>query len=97
MIGIPNRIFLLVLCHLFGDYVLQDDYIAAGKRSNGYIMLVHCLLYTLPFYVVFGYGWRLWFLLGTHFAIDTLKARLKLISYTADQILHYLVLGIFFI
>lgn len=29
-----NKLILLVFCHLVGDYVLQNDFIAKTKGSN---------------------------------------------------------------
>ena len=46
----------IILCHLFGDYVLQCDYIAKSKGDNWYHLFVHCALYTLPFCFCFGYN-----------------------------------------
>ena len=83
-------LFKLLLCHLVGDYVLQIDFIAKSKGTNVYHLLVHCLLYSLPFYVVFGFVWQLIPLILLHIVIDLLKARYKLIPYWLDQVLHYL-------
>lgn len=83
-------LFKLLLCHLVGDYVLQIDFIAKSKGTNIYHLLVHCLLYSLPFYVVFGFVWQLIPLILLHIVIDLLKARYKLIPYWLDQVLHYL-------
>lgn len=47
---ICETLFKLVMCHLVGDYVLQIDFIAKTKGENWYHLLVHCLLYCLPFY-----------------------------------------------
>lgn len=85
MITIWNIIF----CHLVGDYVLQNDYIAKTKGENWYHLLAHCLLYVLPFRIVYGSDWRLMLLLITHIIIDALKARYKKITCTQDQIAHY--------
>jgi hypothetical protein len=87
----------LVFCHLVGDYVLQSDFIAKSKGENWYHLFVHCVLYCLPFYVVFGFTWDLLFIFLTHIYIDALKARYKLIDYTADQIMHYLILLIYLV
>lgn len=81
----------LVFCHLVGDYVLQIDFIAKTKGENWYHLLVHCLLYILPFRIVYGADWRLAVLLVTHIIVDALKARYKKITYTQDQIAHYIV------
>lgn len=83
-------LFKLLLYHLVGDYVLQIDFIAKSKGTNIYHLLVHCLLYSLPFYVVFGFVWQLIPLILLHIVIDLLKARYKLIPYWLDQVLHYL-------
>lgn len=81
----------LVFCHLVGDYVLQKDFIAKTKGENWHHLLVHCLLYILPFRIVYGVDWRLIPLLITHIIIDALKARYKKITYTQDQIAHYII------
>lgn len=86
-----KTIVTLVFCHLIGDYVLQTNFLATTKGENWYHLIVHCILYTVPFCVVFGIGWQFAVLLGTHIVIDTLKARLKKISYFQDQALHYLI------
>ena len=82
-------IIKLILAHLIGDYVLQIDFIAQSKGKNFYHLLVHCLLYCLPFYVVFGFVWQLIPLLTLHILIDLLKAKYKLIPYWLDQVIHY--------
>lgn len=81
----------LVFCHLVGDYVLQIDFIAKTKGENWYHLLVHCILYILPFRIVYGIDWRLAVLLVTHIIVDALKARCKKITYTQDQIAHYII------
>lgn len=81
----------IAFCHLVGDYVLQCDFIAKTKGENWYHLFVHCILYCLPFYVVFGLTWELVVLFLTHVIIDALKARYEVISYKTDQVLHYYV------
>ncbi len=85
-----ENLFLLVICHLIGDYVLQSDFIAKTKGENWYHLFVHSALYVVPFYIAFGFGWELGFLVCSHFLIDTMKARHNKIGYAGDQILHYL-------
>ena len=87
----------LVFCHLIGDYVLQIDFIARTKGENWYHLFVHCVLYCLPFYVCFGINWRLLIILVTHLIIDSLKARYKKISYTQDQVIHYITMLIYLV
>lgn len=90
-------IYKLIFCHLIGDYVLQNDFIAKSKGENMYHLLVHCFLYAVPFYIVFGYDVRIPLIITTHIFIDTLKARYKAINYVTDQVLHYLVMLIYLI
>ena len=92
-----NKLILLVFCHLVGDYVLQNDFIAKNKGSNWYHLFVHCALYCLPFYLAFGLTWQLGVVFLTHCIIDPLKARYQKISYVTDQILHYFVSLVYFL
>lgn len=85
-----EKLIKLLLCHLIGDYFLQIDFIAKTKGKNMYHLLVHCMLYCLPFYMVFGFVWQLIPLLLLHIVIDLMKAKYKLIPYYLDQTLHYL-------
>ena len=77
---ILNALLKIVFCHLVGDYVLQSDYIAKGK--------VHCVLYCLPFYLVYGFNIQLVVLFIMHIIIDLLKCIGK-IDIVKDQVLHY--------
>lgn len=86
-----QKTIILIFCHLIGDYVLQSDYIAKTKGENWYHLIVHCILYTVPFYVSFGLVWQFPVLLASHIVIDAIKARFGKISYAQDQILHYLI------
>ena len=90
-----ESVFKLIVSHMIGDYVLQCDYIAKTKGENWYHLLVHCVLYCVPFYFFFGVDWRLLIVLVTHVVIDALKARFHRINYVTDQLLHYLVLMIY--
>lgn len=91
------KIVILVMCHLIGDYVLQNDFIASTKGSNSYHLLVHSILYCIPFALVFGVDIRLLIMLVGHFIIDTGKARYNYINYVQDQVYHYLCLAIYLI
>jgi hypothetical protein len=95
--GMIELLLKLVFCHLVGDYVLQSDFIAKSKGENWYHLLVHCLLYCLPFFIVFGLTWQLMAIFVTHIVIDASKARYKAIDYTTDQLLHYMITLIYFV
>lgn len=65
--------FGLLVGHLVGDYIAQNDWMAQGKKKSSGICLIHCLLYTLAV-CVFGqvpphWGWWL-AILVPHFLID---------------------------
>lgn len=78
-----------IFCHVVGDYILQQDFIAKTKGENWYHLFIHCVLYVVPFRVIFGIDWRLAVLFVTHFIVDAMKARYKMVDYFTDQIIHY--------
>ena len=90
-------IITLIFCHLIGDYVLQTDFIAKTKGTNWYHLIVHCMLYCLPFFVIYGLTWQLLFIFITHMVIDPIKARYNKINYITDQLLHYIVMLVYLI
>lgn len=92
-----NKIVQILFCHLLGDYLFQTPYIAESKGKNWYHMFVHCVLYCLPFYICFGLNWQLILLFLSHFCIDVLKARYNLITICTDQLLHYIVMIVYFL
>jgi hypothetical protein len=61
-----------IVGHLVGDYILQNDFLANGKKKSTLICALHCLLWTLA--VVAFAGWWVWWipivLFITHFAQD---------------------------
>lgn len=66
-----------LLCHLWGDYILQSDWMAENKTKADLPAVIHALLYSLPF-VFFchaahhmAYAWTAIFM--SHFFIDRLR------------------------
>jgi hypothetical protein len=59
-----------ILCHLFGDYVLQNQWMANNKTKSHLAALVHVTLYTLPFLFLTSNIWSLAIISTTHFLID---------------------------
>ena len=45
-----------LLLHLFGDYILQNDWMAQNKKAKGWkgelACQIHCVLYSLPFLLI---------------------------------------------
>ena len=85
---ILHSLIKIIFCHLVGDYVLQSEYLAKGKVHDMYLLLVHCALYCLPFYLAYGFAIRLAILFIMHVIIDLLKCMNK-IDIVKDQALHY--------
>lgn len=88
MSGVAEKIWMLLVCHFVGDYVLQTDFIAQTKGKNWWHLFVHSTLYLLPFYLCFGASDALiatWFI---HFVTDACKARYGIIGYVEDQAIH---------
>lgn len=59
-----------LILHLFGDYILQSDWMANNKTSKSVACSVHALTYTLPFLLITNSLWALVVIGGTHFFID---------------------------
>ena len=87
----------LIMCHVFGDYFLQTDYLAKNKGTDKYILIMHCILYCVPFVVIFGITWHLAILFGLHIIFDYLKATNKKTTLLVDQIVHYVTVLIYLI
>jgi len=43
----------LLIAHLVGDYLLQPDWMAQGKKKSSLVCLAHVLTYMLPFIFLF--------------------------------------------
>lgn len=59
-----------LLCHLVGDYVLQNHWMATRKTQAWGPALVHATLYTTPFLLLTQAWPALLIILGTHAVID---------------------------
>lgn len=100
-----NAFFHLYLGHLFGDYVLQNGWIALGKLRSRSILFLHVLLVTLS-HVFFaygkGFGWKqllaIFGIGALHYITDMTKIKVSSkgwIGYSADQFVHVLIILIF--
>lgn len=61
----------LLIAHLMGDYLLQNDWMAQNKKKATLPCLVHVAIYTLAVFLMTA--WPLWALAavaGTHFFQD---------------------------
>ena len=59
-----------LLAHLWGDYFIQNDWMASNKTKSSWICLIHALSYVIPF-LFLTLDWRaLSAIAFTHFLID---------------------------
>jgi len=59
-----------LLAHLFGDYILQSDWMAMNKSKRSWPCLVHVILYTSIF-LLLTTSWKALLVIGiTHYIID---------------------------
>ncbi len=61
-----------ILLHLLGDYLLQSDWMANGKRRSFSIATWHALAYSFPFLLLRPSPVAIAFIFGTHLLIDWL-------------------------
>jgi hypothetical protein len=63
-----------LLAHLFGDYILQSDWMAQNKTKASLPAFCHALSYSSAFWLLAIYAHRPWLcwlaIFGTHFLID---------------------------
>lgn len=59
-----------LLCHLFGDYILQTDWMANNKKKKLWIATLHAFVYTLPFLFLTQSLTALFVIFATHALID---------------------------
>ena len=59
-----------IFAHLIGDYILQTDYMALGKKKSSAICCFHIAAYMLPFAFCGLVWWQLVLIAGQHFIQD---------------------------
>jgi hypothetical protein len=59
-----------LIIHLFGDYILQTDWMAREKTKRDLAAGVHAIVYTLPFMLLTLSASALIVICVTHFLID---------------------------
>lgn len=78
-----NEIITLIWIHFIADFILQTDKMAINKSKNNGYLLLHCLVYSLPF---------LWFGLAfamvngaLHFFTDYITSRVASNLYKKEK------------
>jgi len=62
-----------LLCHLFGDFVIQNHWMATQKTKSSFVAAVHALTYGIPFLLLTHSPAALAVIIGTHFLIDRFR------------------------
>lgn len=62
-----------LILHLFGDYILQTDWMATEKVKRNFAALVHAVVYSLPFLLLQPSLAAFMVILWTHFFIDRFR------------------------
>ena len=89
---VPALLLALLAAHVLGDFVLQTDRTARGKRSPG-VLLAHAAIVSALSYLACGL-WSEWRIplavFVAHAAIDAVKARAgaSLAAFLTDQAAH---------
>lgn len=89
-----DTLIFMVAIHFIADFPFQGDWLGTQKSKSWELMVYHCLIYAGVF-VVFGGVETVYaaILFASHLAIDSLKARWKLIKpIWVDQLLHIAVI-----
>lgn len=63
----------IVLAHLVGDYILQNDWMANEKTKRWKPAVLHGILYTLPYALITQSWAALLIIAGTHVIIDRFR------------------------
>ena len=70
----------LIICHLIGDFLLQNDWMQAKARSS-YVCAVHVVHYSLPFLAMVVWldlpAWAFLAIIVQHFLQDRFALHLK--------------------
>ena len=80
--------FLLLLGHMLGDYVLQNDWQAKSKTTSSVHCAVHCTLYTLAVWAC-SFWWMPWWGLAVcwlaHFPVDRFRLARRWMSLVGQE------------
>lgn len=60
----------IILAHLVGDYLIQNQWMADNKTSRWWPAIVHGITYTIPYIFITQSFWALFVICATHIVID---------------------------
>src|SRR5690348_18450613 len=85
-----STVLLWLACHFVGDFAFQSTWMSIEKGKSWEVNFYHCATYTATF-ILFAHPSlsAIIILLLSHYVVDTLKARYKVIGpIWLDQLLH---------
>ena len=89
-----ETILLFLACHFIADFPFQGEWIANNKGKSNEILFYHCAIYVSTF-VIFAKVSIICALIlfVSHFIIDILKARYKVVKHIwLDQVFHVVII-----
>ena len=63
----------VIICHLIGDYLFQNHWMASKKTTSTFPCLVHAILYTFAYLIMTTNFSALCLIFSTHFLIDRFR------------------------
>jgi hypothetical protein len=58
------------VAHLIGDFILQNEWMVASKKTKSYVCLVHVVVYLIPFLLTGLQWWQILLIGAQHFVQD---------------------------
>ena len=75
---ITVKLYVSLLLHLIGDYILQTEYMAQNKTKSNWVALIHAITYSLPFpFICPSKYWLI--IVVSHYFIDRYRLPVYLI------------------
>lgn len=65
--------FQIILAHLIGDYLIQNQWMASEKTKRWWPAIVHGVTYTVPYLFITQSIWALLVICITHIIIDRFR------------------------
>lgn len=87
-----STLLIWLACHFIGDFAFQSAWMSSEKGKSWEVNFYHCATYTATFVLFAQTSLQATIaLFVTHYIVDTLKARYKVIGpIWLDQLLHIL-------
>ena len=82
---------MIILAHLLGDYVYQNDWMAQNKTKSHLACLTHVVLYTTAFFTLIsavGAVWPFWAyvaIAASHYPVDRYGLAKKWMTHVSGQ------------